>query len=83
MIKRPWFKAKLYGWGWYPSTWEGWTIMILWFAAIIEIFKLADINSHSASDTLIKMALPFLFLLLLLLIITWKTGEKPRWRWGK
>lgn len=24
-----WFKAKNYGWGWYPVTWEGWTVTII------------------------------------------------------
>ncbi len=22
-----WFKAKNYGWGWYPATWQGWLIL--------------------------------------------------------
>ena len=24
MPQKLWFKAKLYGWGWYPCSWEGW-----------------------------------------------------------
>jgi predicted GH43/DUF377 family glycosyl hydrolase len=22
-----WFRAKEYGWGWYPATWEGWLVL--------------------------------------------------------
>jgi len=27
-IKPLWFKAKQYGWGWYPARWQGWLIVI-------------------------------------------------------
>src|ERR1019366_10065186 len=30
-----WFPAKRYGWGWGPPTmWQGWVVLIVWFAAI-------------------------------------------------
>jgi hypothetical protein len=32
---RYWFPAKRYGWGWGPpQTWQGWAVVIVWFAAI-------------------------------------------------
>jgi len=79
---KKWFKAKHYGWGWYPSSWQGWIIMLVWIIAIVFTFRQIDSSSHSASDTLINMAIPFAVLTAALVIICYATGEKPRWRWG-
>jgi len=78
-----WFKAKLYGWGWYPCTWQGWAIILFFAIAEILLFKIINYSSHSASDTLINFV-PFAFLLIIVLvIICYIKGERPRWRWGK
>ena len=82
MVKRYWFKAKKYGWGWYPATFEGWVIIsiyIVYFTARAFIFD-SKVNSDSFS------VFPFLFEILLptgvLIVICYLTGEKPKWRWG-
>ena len=76
MEKKIWFKRKLYGWGWYPSTWEGWVVIAVW--AIF--FTLAMLNvDHEVFKN-------FLFIILstvVLVVICYKKGEKPRWQWGK
>jgi uncharacterized membrane protein YhaH (DUF805 family) len=74
--KKIWFKAKHYGWGWYPSSWEGWLIMLAWIA----LFTLAVIKmDHEWLKNFV-----FIFIITAILIwICWKTGEKPKWRWGK
>lgn len=28
-----WFRAKRYGWGWRPVTWQGWAVVAVWVAA--------------------------------------------------
>jgi hypothetical protein len=33
-MKRLWFKAKTYGYGWYPATWEAWVTMAVFIAAV-------------------------------------------------
>ncbi len=36
-----WFKAKEYGWGWYPSSRQGWLVMLVWllaFTANVSVF---------------------------------------------
>ncbi len=81
-MKHEWFKAKQYGWGWYPSTWQGWVILLDWLAICILLFLKIDKNSHSVSDTLISFFIPFILLIILLIFICWGTGERPRWRWG-
>jgi len=81
-MKIYWFKAKKYGWGWYPSSWQGWLIILAYCIAIIKIFVLVDGTSHSGSDTL-NGALPIAAALTIFLIfICYRTGEKPEWRWG-
>ncbi len=77
-----WFKAKRYGYGWTPCTWQGWAILLAYCFAIVSCFVVIDRSSHSASDTLFVF-IPFtIFLTILLIILCVKKGEKPRWRWG-
>lgn len=81
--KRLWFKAKNYGWGWYPSSWEGFLVLILYLIGTILHFINIDKFAHSGSDTLINFAIPFIINTTFLLIICWVKGEKPEWRWGE
>jgi hypothetical protein len=78
-----WFKAKDYGWGWYPSSIEGWIVLALYIGINIWNFLRIDSQSHSASDTLLPFVIQAFFVTLLLIFICFKKGERPRWRWGK
>ena len=81
-MKRKWFRAKDYGWGWTPCTWEGWVVLGVYLTLIVVEFIRFDKSSHSASDTLINF-LPRIFLYtIVLIVICAMTGEKPEWRWG-
>lgn len=82
-MKKLWFKAKNYGWGWYPASWEGWLVLFVYLALTLWMFRKADAGSHSGSDTLIGISVPFALLTAALLVLCWRTGEKPEWRWGK
>jgi hypothetical protein len=79
---RIWFQRKTFGWGWTPSTWQGWVVTLVYVLTVIFIFHDIDENAHSASDTLIHFVVPFLAITLIFLWIVYKTGEKPEWRWG-
>ncbi len=81
-MEKYWFKAKRYGWGWRPVTWQGWIIMLVYVAALILTVYATGLNKHSTSDSLFTAAAVFVALTLLLLAICYQTGEKPRWRWG-
>ncbi|MDB5259488.1 MAG: hypothetical protein JWO73_696 [Candidatus Taylorbacteria bacterium] len=76
MQNKIWFKAKRYGWGWRPVTWQGWLILLAYLALVVGAFLLTDSESHSDSDTLISFALPFILLTFCLIAICHKTGEK-------
>lgn len=83
MPHKLWFKAKRYGWGWYPSGWEGWLVTLLAIALMVFVDVRIDGASHSVSDTLMEIVLPNVFIVAVLIVICFLTGEQPRWRWGK
>ena len=82
MTTTPWFKAKQYGWGWTPATWQGWAILVLYVLLIIHDFRRLDRLSHSVSDLLINFVPNTVILTLALIGICYLTGEPPKWQWG-
>lgn len=84
MTNRPiWFKAKTYGWGWYPSTWQGWAVIAVYILVVSLIFNFFDNNaSANREDSLIIFGL-FLLSTIALVTISYLFGEKPGWRWGE
>ncbi len=77
-----WFKRKLYGWGWTPARWQGWlTLGIFIFLIALNFFRL-DSVSHSASDTLYNFLPQTIVMVLILISVCYRKGEKPSWQWG-
>ena len=82
-MKKPlWFRAKNYGWGWYPSSWQGWILLLIYIIGLIWNFYRLDEISHSNSDTIRPFVIQTFIMTILLVVICYKTGEKPEWRWG-
>ncbi|HUO20974.1 MAG TPA: hypothetical protein VMU59_00470 [Caulobacteraceae bacterium] len=76
-MSRYWFRAKHYGWGWTPSTWQGW----LTLAAFVGLV-LADALAFPPRRNLgAYLGLAALAGAALIAICRWK-GEPARWRWG-
>jgi hypothetical protein len=73
-----WFPAKRYGWGWGPPrTWQGWVTMGVYVALMTAGAFLFDLPTQH------WLFLGYvLTLTAALLLICWRTGEPPRWRWG-
>ena len=74
-----WFPAKRYGWGWgAPTCWQGWAVLLVYIA-------LSVLGSFAFRISL--QLLQFLAYQALLavgfVIVCWKKGEPPRWRWGE
>jgi len=80
-----WFKAKLYGWGWAPGKWQGWCVT-LGYIALALAFVLArekDVPGNpDLGSNFLTLGLPIILLTILFVIIAYKKGEKPCWRWG-
>lgn len=76
-MEHPWFKKRSYGLIPMPYTWQGWAMASLFIIAALYIFTSIDNRSHSASDTLYGIAIPFLTLLIAFVGITYLTRSKP------
>ncbi len=74
--KNYWFKAKWYGWGWTPVTWQGWLVILFYMAGILGLAKFSALQNPKVFTLLV------IVLTAMLLITTVKKGEKPRWSWG-
>ena len=77
-----WFRAKRYGWGWYPATWQGWGILAMYVFAIVSEVTLVAQAHYSARDWLVNFIPMIYFITVFFIIICYATGEKPEWRWG-
>lgn len=75
MANNLWFKRKTYGYGWTPVTWQGWTTIIIWL--ILFYFAVTKIDSE-----IVKLV-SILILTGILIFVSYKKGEKPKWQWGK
>jgi hypothetical protein len=76
-MKKPlWFKAKTYGWGWTPATWQGWMVIAIF--ALIMVINAMRLQSHP-----VWFAGESIVLALILVVTSYLTGESPRWQWGK
>lgn len=71
-----WFRAKRYGWGWTPCSWQGWLTLLIWVG--LFVFSINKLDHEWAKNII------FIFVITVGLIwVCYKKGEKPRWRWGK
>jgi len=75
-----WFKAKKYGLGWTPSSWQGWSILFVYCLLVVLLFMDSDQDSHSASDTLINFIPSVLVLTLILILVSSLTGRKKKYK---
>lgn len=82
-MKKLWFKAKKYGWGWTPASWEGWVVIGGYVAFLLRIFEKIDARTTSVSDTVIQFIGPLIFASGVLIGICYLMGEEPHWQWGE
>lgn len=83
MPKKLWFKAKDYGWGWQPSSWEGWLVLAIYIIFIIKVSLSIDQASRSGSGIPVNFFLLIFLSTAILIIVCYLKGEKPEWRWGR
>ncbi len=83
-MERHWFKAKRYGYGWYPATWEGWFVMAIWLVALLRltIVFASQLRTTGGAYNL-YWYLPLVLLITgALLLVAWAHGEPAKRRWG-
>ena len=76
-----WFKAKRYGYGWYPATWEGWLVLSIYIVLVLA-FSLTVDDTSPPREIFFTCILPVALLTTILIRIAYKKGEKARWSWG-
>lgn len=74
-----WFKAHKSGYGWHPSSWQGWLVIVGYLASVVQTFLQTNTSSHSVSDTLINFIPRLLILTAILIVITYLKGESIVW----
>lgn len=85
MPKRYWFKRKMYGWGWTPATWEGWLSLGIFITLALGnwLVRYQPQGEMLTDRDMLQYVIELWVLVILLILLCIRTGEKPRWQWGK
>ena len=79
-----WFRAKEYGYGWYPATWQGWLVLGAWLVVfVILLFVFESIRKFNDGLATIILLVGSVASSSILILISKKTGEPAAWRWGE
>jgi hypothetical protein len=82
---KPWFRARTYGWGWTPSSTEGWIVVAVSLILVLGGTAVFMWRIQTGADPRIAGVLFVLWIVLVgggLTAVAWATGEPPHWRWG-
>jgi hypothetical protein len=81
-MNRYWFKRKRYGYGWTPTTWQGWGVIIGYLAVVFGGGEV--VVKPNSTNTQAWLYLLSVLLASYLLITTIKDhAPTGKWRWGK
>lgn len=80
--QKKWFVAKRYGWGWTPSTWQGWLAVAVFMSLIIGGSLLLFGGEPSTTGQTVLFAAWFVSCVICLVAVSYRKGEKPGWHWG-
>jgi len=75
-----WFKPKKYGYGAYPSSWEGWVVVLLFIVLLVSIARFQEKNNFENYVSFISEVV--ILGIILVFISAKKTKEEWKWRWG-
>lgn len=83
-MRKPWFRPKLYGYGFTPISWEGWLATALFAGGLAATFTFApgffsDRTAGAVATAAIAAALIAVFVVVSLR----RTEGEMRWRWGR
>jgi len=84
-MKKYWFKPKSYGYGFHPTSWEGWVATLILMGLLLI---LAYVNGFFAPKITTKEGLRFLFDTLIVCgvfttLFKDKVEDGLQWRWGR
>jgi hypothetical protein len=81
--KTIWFKARRYGYGWTPSTWQGWAVSLLYVFGFISSGTFSQDYAYTPAAFLLGFFPQAIILTIFIFVICTLAGETPRWQWGK
>ena len=58
-----WFKAKRYGWGWTPSAWQGWMVLLVYLVSVLGIAFCLKLPIHFGFNSVYIFS-PSIFILI-------------------
>jgi hypothetical protein len=76
-----WFRRKRYGWGWTPSTWQGW-LSVAVFIFLVTVLSLRVDEYSTDSFVMMQFILPVVVLVIAFMVLAYIKGESPKWQWG-
>lgn len=82
MKKQQWFKAKRYGWGWTPSAWQGWLAIGVFVSLMVGGSLFLFGGEPATPGQVVLFGAWIASCILCLVVISYRHGEKPGWRWG-
>jgi len=77
-----WFKRKLFGWGWTPVTWQGWLVILFFIIFLIKNGLNLSSEIVPTDTELFWFFTRIILAIIVLILICYRFGEKPRWQWG-
>ena len=83
MKRKYWFRARYYGLGWWPATWQGWAIFGLYEVFIFYRVIAAGLANEPHTALGWRLIIELVVVTGVFIVICFLTGEKPEWRWGK
>lgn len=82
--KKHWFKRRRFGYGWVPTTKQGWLVVLVYLALLLGgAAAVSDVPKNEFNKEVGFYLLAILLATITLIKITYKKGPTPRWRWGK
>ena len=86
-MKEFWFTPKNYGCGFYPSSWQGWLIILIALALICAAFYLSNPFEDKTTDQTIRDWLRFIIDFILIhtayhVLVKDRVKDGVKWRWG-
>jgi hypothetical protein len=79
-----WFKNKRWGYGWSPSTKQGWAVTVMY---LISIYALAKVFASQGEELNLIFSLLVGFSVvvatLTLFFVSLRHAPKPKWQWGE
>lgn len=80
-MKKLWFHAKRFGYGWHPASWQGLLIIVAYLCAIMTLVWHGR-DLVAGISVLTQIIFPSLALTTALILCCYLTGETAYWNWS-